>query len=99
MSWGDDQLRLMQYRDHLRELEDESGVERRSEAHRNFAFERTLYFMTPFTILAMFIVGLIIDYQELQVPVWRELYFSVVGAATVAVLITVSFGFARQVHR
>src|SRR5215208_2756471 len=96
MSWGSDQLRLIQHRDELKRLEGEGGLEHKAEQHANFTCERLLYYLTPFVILALFIAGLIRDHQTLTAPAWRTLYFAVVGVALVTVAIILIVGLTRQ---
>jgi len=96
MSWGSDQLRLIQHRDELKRLEGEGGIEHNAEQHANFAYERLLYYLTPFVILALFIAGLIRDHQTLTEPAWWTFYFTFVGATFLAVLVILLIGFTRQ---
>ena len=96
MSWGSDQLRLIQHRDELKRLEGESGPEHNAERHANFPYERLLYYFTPFVILALFIAGLIRDNQTLTEPTWRTFYFVTVGMTFLAAVVILLTGFARQ---
>jgi hypothetical protein len=96
MSWGSDQLRLIQHRDELKRLEGEGGLEHNSERHPNFTYERLLYYLTPFVILGLFIAGLIRDHQTITEPAWRTLYFVVVGATFLAIVVILLIGLTRQ---
>src|SRR5437868_12504777 len=61
MSWGNDQLRLMQHRDALKRLEGAAGLEHLEEAHPNFGAERFLYYGNSVMIFALFVAGLALD--------------------------------------
>jgi hypothetical protein len=96
MSWGSDQLRLIQHRDALKRLEGEGGLEHEEERHPNFPYERLLYYLTPFVILALFIAGLILDAQALKEPVWRAVYFTAVAMAFFVIVAILIVGLTRQ---
>lgn len=86
MSWGNDQLRLAQYRSFLKEIEGRGGIEARQEQHSNYRYERALYFATSLVVLALFVVGLVIDYGTLRAAGWHVVYYAVVGIAFVLVI-------------
>lgn len=96
MSWGSDQLRLTQHRDELKSLEGDDGLEKKSEKHPTYVYERLLYFMTPLIILSLFAAGLILDYQTIQHPLVRSVYFGAVALAAVAVAAVLSTGLTRK---
>ena len=96
MSWGNDQLRLMQHRDALKAAEGAQGLEHREEAHPNFGAERFLYYGNSAMIFALFIAGLALDWHAIEHPVWRGAYFTLVIASFVVIVAVYAYGARRR---
>jgi hypothetical protein len=96
MSWGNDQLRLIQHRDALKRLEGADGLEAAQERHPNYRIERGLYYSTSAVIFVFFVGGLVLDYHVIEHRVWRTLYLT--GAVAAFLIIVGAFvrGFARH---
>ena len=95
MSWGNDQLRLMQHRDSLKALEEADGVEHREEAHPNFGAERFLYYGNSAMIFVLFVAGLARDWYTLEDPAWRWAYV----AFAVGLFVLIAAVYARGAVR
>jgi hypothetical protein len=96
MSWGNDQLRLMQHRDSLKTLEGPAGVEHREEAHPNFRAERFLYYGNSALIFALFVAGLALDWHAIEDAIWRGAYFALVLGLFAVVLAVYAYGASRR---
>jgi hypothetical protein len=96
MSWGNDQLRLMQHRDALKALEGPRGLEHLEEEHPNFGAERFLYYGNSAIIFALFVAGLALDWHTIQAPAWRAAYFALVIGLFVVVVAVYAYGASRR---
>lgn len=96
MSWGNDQLRLMQHRDALKRLEGPQGLEHLEERHPNFAAERFLYYGNSVMIFALFVAGLALDWHAIEEPRWRAAYFGLVIVAFVVIVAVYAYGARRR---
>jgi hypothetical protein len=96
MSWGNDQLRLMQHRDTLKAMEPPHGVEHREEAHPNFRAERFLYYGNSALIFALFVAGLALDWHAIEHPAWRAAYFILVMGMFALVVGVYAYGASRR---
>jgi hypothetical protein len=96
MSWGNDQLRLMQHRDALKRLEGAEGLEHLEERHPNFGAERFLYYGNSVMIFALFVAGLALDWHAIEEPRWRAAYFGLVVAAFVVIVAVYAYGARRR---
>jgi len=96
LSWGNDQLRLAQYREILKEIEGRGGIEAKEERHANFPFERFLYHSTPVIIFALFVTSLVLDYFTIQSFFWRIAHFAVVIGSFVVVATIFVLGFRKR---
>jgi hypothetical protein len=94
MSWGNDQLRLAQYRVFLKEVEGPDGIEARQEHEPNYGYERGLYFGTSLVVLALFLLGLGLDYSKASDAGWLLTYYVIVGIAFVTIAVTFGRGWA-----
>ncbi|MFN2646382.1 MAG: hypothetical protein ABR570_15445 [Burkholderiales bacterium] len=99
MSWGNDQLRLIQHRDELKALEGADGLEAREEAHPNFLLERALYYGTSSMVFALFIAALGLDWHVIEDRFWRAAYFVLVASCFVVIAGTFLSGLARDKER
>lgn len=95
MGWGNDQLRLEQYRAFLKEIEGTGGIEARQEHEPNYPYERALYHGTSLMVLALFVVGLYLDYGKIGDFGWRVTYYGVVGVVFVATIAAFAIGMTR----
>ena len=84
MSWGNDQLRLMQ------------GLEHLEEAHPNFGAERFLYYGNSAIIFALFVAGLALDWHAIEDGFWRGAYFTLVVGTFLAVVSVYAYGARRR---
>ena len=96
MSWGNDQLRLMQHRDALKALEGPQGLEHLEEAHPNFGAERFLYYGNSAIIFALFVAGLALDWHAIEDGFWRGAYFTLVVGTFLAVVSVYAYGARRR---
>ena len=96
MSWGNDQLRLIQHRDELKMLEGPDGLEAHEEAHPNFLLERALYYGTSSMVLALFIAALALDWHAIADRFWRGAYFLLVAVCFVMIATIFLTGVMRQ---
>jgi hypothetical protein len=96
MSWGNDQLRLMQHRDALKALEGPQGLEHLEEAHPNFRAERFLYYGNSAMIFALFVAALVRDWHTIRDPLWRGAYLLLAIGTFVVVVAVYAYGARRR---
>jgi hypothetical protein len=96
MSWGNDQLRLMQHRDALKLLEGPQGLEHLEEAHPNFGAERFLYYGNSAMIFALFVAALALDWHAIQDRLWRAAYFALVVSSFLFIVAVYAYGARRR---
>ena len=95
MSWGSDQLRLVQDREELKKREG-TKLESNLAKHPNHSYERFLYHSTSLIVVAFFIISLVMDYDVISATGWRIAYYALVSCCFVIIVSSFFIGLVKS---